>query len=133
MTMIPTHQASAIQIPLPTVPSYKRARIEFTIEVTGWFSANARTILGMVSVGTKAELINGRKISGYEYAVAPSIDPAVNPGMTASHVSASVNSPSIPTTANQSRIPALDRNPIKSATRITTTTVSALETSEVNT
>ena len=69
--MIPTHQASAIQISLPTVPSYKRARIAFTIEVTGWFSANTRTIFGIVSVGTKAELINGRKISGYEYAVAP--------------------------------------------------------------
>ncbi len=64
--MIPTHQASAIQISFPTVPSYKRARIAFTIEVTGWFSANARTIFGIVSVGTKAELINGRKTSGYE-------------------------------------------------------------------
>ncbi len=77
--MIPTHQASAIQISLPTDPSYKRARIAFTIEVTGWFSANARTIFGIVSVGTKAELINGRKTSGYEYAVAPSIDFAFSP------------------------------------------------------
>ncbi|OJE19575.1 hypothetical protein BAQ46_23685 [Bacillus paranthracis] len=95
MIMMPMHQASAIQISLLTAPPYKRARIAFTIEVTGWFSANARIILGIVSVGTKAELINGKKISGYEKAVAPSIDPAVNLEMTASNVSASVNRPSI--------------------------------------
>ena len=35
-----------------------------TIEVTGWFSAKARTGPGMVSVGTKAELMKGRKMSG---------------------------------------------------------------------
>ena len=35
-----------------------------TIEVTGWLSANARTGPGMVPVGTKAELMNGRKMSG---------------------------------------------------------------------
>gem|GEM_PF-4600325 len=63
---MPTHHIRASQISLLTDPSYKRARIAFTIEVTGWFSANARIILGMVSVGTKAELIKGRKISGYE-------------------------------------------------------------------
>jgi hypothetical protein len=40
------------------------SRIVLTIEVTGWFSANERTGPGMVSVGTKAELMNGRKISG---------------------------------------------------------------------
>ena len=66
ITAMPVHQPRAIQISLPTDPSYNNARIAFTIEVTGWFSANARTILGMVSVGTKAELINGRKINGYE-------------------------------------------------------------------
>lgn len=128
---MPTHQASATQISLPTDPSYQRARMVFTIEVTGWFSANTRTILGMVSVGTNAELINGKNISGYEKADAPSTDFAVNPGMTASHVSASVNNPIIPATASHSRILALVRKPIKSATNITTTTVSALETSDV--
>ena len=35
-----------------------------TMEVTGWFSANTRTGPGMRAVGTKAELMNGRKISG---------------------------------------------------------------------
>ena len=34
------------------------------MEVTGWFSAKARTGPGMVAVGTKAELTNGRKMSG---------------------------------------------------------------------
>ncbi|CPU66061.1 Uncharacterised protein [Mycobacteroides abscessus] len=35
-----------------------------TIAVTGWFSANHATGPGMLSVGTNAELMNGRKISG---------------------------------------------------------------------
>ena len=34
------------------------------MEVTGWCSANHRTGPGMDSVGTNAELMNGRKISG---------------------------------------------------------------------
>jgi len=36
----------------------------FTMDVTGWFSANHATGAGIESVGTKAELMNGRKISG---------------------------------------------------------------------
>ena len=36
----------------------------FTIEVTGWFSANHATGPGIDAVGTNAELMNGRKISG---------------------------------------------------------------------
>ncbi len=43
-----------------------------TIEVTGWFSANQRTVAGIESVWTNAELRNGKKISGYENALAPS-------------------------------------------------------------
>ena len=35
-----------------------------TIEVTGWCSAKARTGPGIVSVGTNAELMNGRKMIG---------------------------------------------------------------------
>jgi hypothetical protein len=35
-----------------------------TIDVTGWLSAKARTGPGVVFVGTNAELINGRKMSG---------------------------------------------------------------------
>ena len=34
------------------------------MEVTGWFSANHATGPGMEPVGTNAELMNGRKISG---------------------------------------------------------------------
>ncbi len=41
-----------------------RSRMALTIDVTGWCSAKARTGPGMVSVGTKVELMNGRKISG---------------------------------------------------------------------
>ena len=39
--------------------------VALTMDVTGWFSANQRTGPGMVSVGTNAELRNGRKTSGY--------------------------------------------------------------------
>ena len=45
----------------PTGAPASRARIVFTIEVTGWCSANARSGPGMVSVGTNAELKNGKK------------------------------------------------------------------------
>jgi hypothetical protein len=41
-----------------------RSRIVLTMDVTGWFSAKARTGPGMVAVATNAELMNGRKISG---------------------------------------------------------------------
>ncbi len=41
-----------------------RSRMELTMDVTGWFSAKARTGPGMVSVGTNAELMNGRKMIG---------------------------------------------------------------------
>src|ERR1044071_9489498 len=97
---MPTHQARAVQMSLPTGCSASRLRIALTIEVTGWFSAKARTGPGMVAVGTKAELMNGRKIRGYEKALAPSTDFAVRPGMTASHVKARVNRTRIPTTAS---------------------------------
>ena len=76
-----------------------------TIEVTGWFSAKARTTDGIDSVGTKAELMNGRKISGKEKAIAPSIDFADNPAITATQVRASVNSVSIPATASHGEEP----------------------------
>src|SRR3954466_7206319 len=97
-TVIPTHHAKAIHISFPTGSEFSRERTVLTIDVTGWFSANTRTTAGIVAVGTNAELMNGRKISGYENAPAPSADVAVSPGMTASHVSASVNSTSIPVT-----------------------------------
>src|SRR3954471_6880113 len=102
----------------------------FTIAVTGWFSAKARTIGGIDLVGTNAELRKGRKISGYEKAVAPSIDLAVNPAITASQVSARVNNARMPTTASQDRMPADERKPISNATSRMTTTEIALETSE---
>ncbi len=75
------------------------AWMELTIEVTGWFSANHCTGAGMVSVGTNAELMNGRKISGYEKALAPSTVLAFRPAMIASQVSARVNSIRMPITS----------------------------------
>ena len=57
-------QASAIQMPVPTGCCVNRWRMVLTIDVTGWCSAKARTGPGMVWVGTNAELMNGRKMSG---------------------------------------------------------------------
>src|SRR5579864_2931342 len=95
---MPTHQASAIQMSLPTGCYVNTARIALTMDVTGWCSAKARTGPGIVSVGTKAELMKGRKISGYENALAPSMDFAVRPGMTAIQVNAKVNRIRMPAT-----------------------------------
>src|SRR6266702_4581187 len=104
-----------------------------TIAVTGWFSAKALTTGGIDQVGTNAELIKGRKISGYEKAVAPSVDLALSPAITATQVKASVNNARMPTTASQDRMPADERKPIINATRMMTTSEIALEISEVNT
>ena len=88
----------------------------FTIAVTGWWSAKTRTTSGIDLVGTNAELRKGGKISGYEKAVAPSVDLAVSPAITATQVSASVNTARMPTTASQDRMPADERKPISNAT-----------------
>ena len=58
----------------PTGCRSNKALIVLTMEVTGWFSAKARTGPGIVAVGTNAELMNGRKRIGYEKAPAPSMD-----------------------------------------------------------
>src|SRR5215203_2808051 len=116
-TVIPTHHARAIHISFPTGSAFSRERTVSTTDVTGWFSANALTTAGIVAVGTNAELMNGRKISGYENALAPSTDFAVSPGITASH----------------SNTPAPGRKPMMRAIRIITTTVMVFETSDVST
>src|SRR6202030_3390362 len=87
-----------------------------TIAVTGWFSAKTLTTSGIDLVGTNAELIKGRKISGYEKAVAPSVDLAVSPAITATQVNASVNNARMPTTASHDRMPADERKCISNAT-----------------
>src|SRR5436190_13791110 len=110
-----------------------RSRIALTMDVTGWFSAKARTGPGIVSVGTKAELTKGRRMSGYANAPAPSAVVAVRPGMTASQVSASVNRMRMPATASQASMPAGERKPMTTATTTTTTIETRLATSDVNT
>src|SRR5438105_5891819 len=112
---MPLHQARAIQMSAPTGCCVNRSRIALTIDVTGWFSAKARTGPGMVAVGTNAELMNGRKISGYEKALAPSTDFADRPGMTAIQVSASVNRNRMPVTASQADTLAAERKPMRRA------------------
>src|SRR5579864_2775785 len=130
-TRMPTHQARATQMSLPTGCPANRSRIELTMDVTGWCSANHRTGAGIVFVGTKAELMNGRKMSGYANALAPSTDVAVSPGITAIHVSARVNTITIPATASHASGPAPDRKPMRRATSTTTTTEIRLATTEV--
>jgi len=104
-----------------------------TIEVTGWCSAKARTGAGMVSVGTKAELMKGRRMIGYANAPAPSADFAVRPGITATHVNAKMNRIRMPLTSSQAITPAPDRKPMRNATSTTTTIEIRLAASEVST
>src|SRR5260370_34035092 len=130
---MPTHQASATQISFDTGRPASNARMVSASAVRGWCPAKARTTGGIDFVGTNAELIKGRKISGYEKAAAPSVDLAVSPGITATQVKARVNNARMPTTASQDRMPADERKPISNATRMMTTTEIALETSEVST
>src|SRR5215469_16766584 len=130
---MPTHQARAIQMSPPTGCCWNKARIELTIEVTGWFSAKARTGPGIEAVGTNAELTNGRKLSGYEKAAAPSTDFADNPAITAIQVSASVKRTRMPATASHASTPADERKPMRRATSTTTTIEIRLATSEVST
>src|SRR5215467_944186 len=127
------HQARAIQMSLPTGCRQNRALIVLTIEVTGWFSAKARTGNGIEAVGTNAALMKGRKMRGYEKATAPSMVFADNPAITAIQVSASVNSTRMPATASHASTPADERKPMRSAARTMTTTEIALDTSEVRT
>src|SRR4029079_11988894 len=103
---MPTHQARAIQMSVPTGCWVNRLRIALTMDVTGWFSAKARTGPGMVLVGTNAELMNGRKMSGAEQGLVASTELAVRPGMTASHVSARVKTIRMPATASHAASPA---------------------------
>src|SRR5215467_3316790 len=130
---MPAHQASATQMSWSAGCCSNRALIVLTIEVTGWFSAKARTGPGIEAVGTNAELMKGRKMSGYAKAAAPSTDFAVRPGMTASHVSARVNRNRMPATASHASAPADERKPMRSATSTTTTTEIPLATTEVST
>src|SRR5215469_14340328 len=130
---MPTHHARATQMLLPTGWPANNSRIELTIDVTGWCSANQRTGPGMVSVGTKAELMNGRKMSGYENALAPATELAVRPGITAIHVNARVNRIRMPATASQAPTPAPERKPMMRATPTTITSEIRLAISEVST
>src|SRR5215831_7444067 len=133
MRRTPAHQARAIQMSPPTGCCSNKALIVLTIEVTGWFSAKARTGPGIEAVGTKAELMKGSKMSGYEKAAAPSVDFADSPAITAIQVSASVTRARMPATASHASTPADERKPMRSATPTMTTTEIALETSEVRT
>ena len=81
----------------------------------------------------KAELMKGSRIRGYEKALAPSIVLAFKPGMTASHVNASIKRRRMPMTASHSRKVALERNPMMRATPMITAIEMELEKIEVTT
>src|SRR5579859_401160 len=130
---VPTHQARATQMPVPTGCWVNRSRIALTMDVTGWFSANARTGPGIVLVGTNAELTKGRKMSGKEKALTPSADFAVRPGMTAIHVNARVNTTRMPAIASHASGPAPERKPMRRATSTTTASEIMFATSDVST
>jgi hypothetical protein len=87
----------------------------------------------MPEVGTNAELMKGRKISGKEKPLTASAVLAVSPGITAIQVSASVKSTRMPAIASHARMPAPDRKPIATATSTTSTRAIRLATREVST
>src|SRR5260370_41767084 len=89
---VPTHQARAIQMSVPTGCCVNRSRIALTMDVTGWCSAKARTGPGMGCVGTNAELMTGRRVSGAADALAPPADFAERPGVTDIDVNARASS-----------------------------------------
>src|SRR5262249_39919970 len=109
------------------------ALMALTIAVTGWCSAKAFTGPGMVAVGTKAELMKGRKMSGYEKAVAPSVEEAASRAIIATHVSARGNRARMLATASQAKTPAEVRKPMRSPTPMMMATEMALDTNEVST
>ena len=53
--MMPTHQATAVPVLVPGVPSSSPRRV-FTMGVIGWWSAKPRTQVAMFFTGTKALL-----------------------------------------------------------------------------
>src|ERR1700733_15065611 len=111
---MPTHQARGTQMSLPTGCRANRALIVLTIEVTGWFSAKARTGPGIEAVGTKAELMHGRKMIGGEKGPAPPPAAfATNPATPATQVSVSVNRTRMPAPASHASTPADERKPMR--------------------
>ena len=77
--------------------------------------------------------MNGRKISGYEKALAPSTVFAVSPAITASQVRARVNSVRMPITDSHAAGPAEGRKPSAKPTPKMIATVTPLATSDVRT
>src|SRR4029450_5771503 len=116
---MPTHQARAIQMSVPTGCCVNKSRMALTMDVTGWYSAKARTWPGMVSVGTNAELIKGSKMSGEENATGAAAEVAADsgerPGNTATHVNARVNGIGTPPPASHASAPAPERKPMRKA------------------
>src|ERR1022692_3566329 len=130
---MPRHQARAVQMLVLTGCRASRSRIMLMMDVMGWLSAKARTGPGMVRVGTNAELMNGRKMSGEENAPAPSGGFADRPAMTAIQVNARVSKTMIPRMASHAGAPAPERNPMGRAMSTTITSEIRVETTEVST
>jgi hypothetical protein len=91
------------------------------IGVTGWFSANACSQLGIDSVGTNALLTYGRNRN-------PNVNPFAASGVWASSPSAAdtqeiarTNSDTRPITPSHSNAPAFGRKPMSRPTPTTTT------------
>ena len=123
---MPTHHAIATTALLPIgVPISSPRRVSM-MGVKGWYSANQRSAAGIVSVGTNPLLRNGRMSNGMGMLLAVSTLFARRPRATHSHVIAKVTIARNPATAIHSRSPAVGRNPMATATPMTTTRLSAV-------
>jgi hypothetical protein len=94
------------------------------IGVNGWYSANQRSPVGIESVGTKPLPRNGRNTRGMGRLLAASTVLVTMPSVTDSQVSARVIIARTPIAAAHSTRPALGRNPMSTATAMTTARLS---------
>mgnify|MGYP006906850318 CR=1 FL=1 len=87
------------------------------IGVIGWYSANICNTLGMVSIGTKPELMQGRAIARIENEPAPSGLLAIIPKYTDIQDKVRMYKEIISNAAHQPSKSASGRKPIRNATR----------------
>src|SRR5512132_4309687 len=121
---MPAHQATAMTALLPIAVPTSSPRTGVMTGVNGWYSANQRSPTGIDSVGTKPLPRNGRNTRGVGRLLAASTVLVTKPNATHSQVTARVIIARTATVASHSTGLALGRNPISSATPVTTTRVS---------
>lgn len=101
------------------VPS-SRPRSVWITGVNGWYSANQRSQVGIVSVGTNPLPSNGNSITNIGVLLALSTLLETSPSATINQVTAKVKTTRTPIVAGHSAGFAVGRNPINSAIAVIT-------------